>query len=180
VTDLEIIEHLKNNQYSRAVKGLYSIYPSTQKFILLNNGKKEDAEDIFQDALIILYKNVNNPGFTLSASLKTYLLAITKNLWNTAQRKNGKIFFVNEELEIAEGIESNEEPEFKLAELAFTLLGEKCKQLLIAFYYKKESYLQISKSLSFSNENVAKNQKYRCIQKAKENYSNLIKKDFYE
>lgn len=98
-----------------------------------------------------------------------------KNLWYDALRGKGKLPLVHDALEIEDSIEYNEEANYKLAELSFNLLGEKCRQLLLAFYYRKNSFEQIAKSLSFSSEAVAKNQKYRCIQKAKENYSNLLK-----
>ena len=32
------------------------------------------------------------------------------------------------------------------------------------------NFRDIATELSFSDENIAKNQKYRCLQKAKENY----------
>jgi hypothetical protein len=50
---------------------------------------------------------------------------------------------------------------------------KKCKQLLILFYFKKKSFREIAAALAFSDEKVAKNQKYRCLQKAKENYFSI-------
>jgi RNA polymerase sigma factor (sigma-70 family) len=175
MTDSAIIEHLKNQRHAKAVQGLYGGFPAVKKYIIANSGTKEDAEDIYQDALVILYKKVNDAGFTLTAPLQTYLLAITKNLWFDALRRNGKLPVVHDAIEMEENIDYSEEANYRLAELSFNLLGEKCRQLLLAFYYRKHSFQQIAKSLSFSSEAVAKNQKYRCIQKAKENYSNLLK-----
>ena len=175
MTDQAIIEHLRSNRYSNAVKGLYNAYPAVKKYILVNNGSKEDAEDIFQDSLVILYKNANKPEFSLSSSLQTYLLAITKNLWREALRKKGRLPLIQDETEIVDNTEPGNEGARKVAELAFNFLGKKCKELLIAFYFKKDSYQQIAKLLRFSSEKVVKNQKYRCLQKAKENYAHLIK-----
>ena len=175
MTDKAIIEHLKGNRYSSAVKGLYNVYPAVKKYILMNNGSKEDAEDIFQDSLVILYKNASRPEFNLTASVQTYILAITKNLWKEALRKKGRLPLIQDETEMADIIGNDNEDDYKLAELAFNFLGKKCKELLIAFYFKKDSYQQIAKLLRFSSEKVVKNQKYRCLQKAKENYAHLIK-----
>ncbi len=175
MTDSAIIEHLKHQRYTKAVQGLYGAYPAIKKYIIANSCTKEDAEDIFQDALVVLYKKANDADFTLTASLQTYLLAVTKNLWYDALRRKGKLRLVDDSIEMADSTEYNEEANYKLSELSFNLLGEKCRQLLLAFYYRKNSFEQIAKSLSFSSEAVAKNQKYRCIQKAKENYSNLLK-----
>ena len=67
-----------------------------------------------------------------------------------------------------------------LAKAAFDLLGEKCRQLLILFYFKRNSFREIASLLKFGSEETAKNQKYRCIQKAKENYLILSKTDTHE
>lgn len=181
MTDNEIIQHLKHNQYSAALKGLYNILPTAKKYISANSGTNDDAEDIFQDALVILYKKVNTDNFVLTVPLKTYLLAIIKNCWLQELRRRKKLpaAEIQEEPAIADAT-TDEEPGFVFAKAAFELLGEKCRQLLIRFYFKKEDYKTIAAALAFSDEKIAKNQKYRCLQKAKENYLVLAKKDNHE
>lgn len=177
--DEEIIEHLKNNRYPKAVKGLYGILPSIKKYVIANSGTNEDADDIFQDALVILYKKIHQNEFTLSVSLSTFLYAVSKNCWLQELRRRKKMPLAESENDIAQP-ETNEEIAFKKAAASFSLLGEKCRQLLILFYYKKQSFKEIAAALSFSDEKVAKNQKYRCLQKAKENYVTLSKTNLYE
>jgi RNA polymerase sigma factor (sigma-70 family) len=172
MTDHQVIEHLQNNHYSHAVKGLYGLLPSIKKYIVANNGNSEDAKDIFQDALVILYKKVQAGGFVLTVPLKTYLLAVVKNCWLQELRRRNK-FPATEQANDIEEIVINEEEGFATAQAAFNLLGEKCRQLLMLFYFRKQSFKDIAAALSFSDENVAKNQKYRCMQKAKENYLTL-------
>jgi RNA polymerase sigma factor (sigma-70 family) len=170
MTDQDIIENLKFNKYSLVLKGLYKCFPEAKKYILSNNGSEEDAQDIFQDALVILYKKVHSNTLTLTSSLKNYLFAIVKNCWLQELRRRNKNFTGNSEEKIPAD-EFNEEAMFSSASAAFNLLGEKCKMLLILFYHRKQSYKEIATALSFSDEKTAKNQKYRCLQKAKENYS---------
>ncbi len=174
MTDTEIVEHLRNNKYSKAVNGLYNSLPSIKKYICANSGTEEDAKDIFQDALVVLYKKVNSTEFVLSASLTTYLNAIAKNLWLTDLRRRKKLPEDKSSTEIADVV-TYEETGFTIATTAFNLLGEKCRQLLMLFYFKKKSFKEIAGILAFSDEKIAKNQKYRCIQKAKENYVTLLK-----
>lgn len=174
MTDNEIIDHLRNNKYSRAIKGLYSVLPSVKQYIKTNNGSGEDAKDIFQDALVILYKNVQAGEFVLSATLRTYLMAVVKNCWKQELRKRKKLPAGEVSGDIIDLV-PDEEPGFNIATAAFNLLGEKCRQLLILFYFKKKSFKEIAKTLSFSDDSVAKNQKYRCMEKAKENYLILSK-----
>jgi RNA polymerase sigma factor (sigma-70 family) len=162
MTDPEIIENLKHNKYAVAIN------------IKANSGSNEDAKDIFQDALVVLYQKVKQPAFALSVPLKTYLFAIVKNCWLQELRRRKKLPTSNVPDDVAETI-TDEEPGFSTATTAFNLLSEKCKELLILFYFKKKNFKEIAKVFSFSDERVAKNQKYRCITKAKEYFFTLSK-----
>jgi RNA polymerase sigma factor (sigma-70 family) len=172
MTDKEIIENLQHNKYSLALKGLYNILPAVKQYIKNNSGTADDAQDIFQDALVILYKKVYNRDIVLTVSLKTYVLAVVKNCWLQELRRRKKLPPGETPGDIA-AEETTEEPGYHFATAAFNLLGEKCRQLLILFYFKKKSFKEIALALAFSDEKIARNQKYRCLQKAKENYVTL-------
>lgn len=172
MTDQKIIEHLLQNKYSQAVKGLYDILPAARKYIVNNSGTADDAEDVFQDALVILCKKVRDGELQLTVPLKHYVMGIVKNCWMQQLRQNKKIL-INEITTDIPAVERNEESSFFLAKAAFELLGEKCRQLLILFYHRQESFKHIAAKLAFSDEKVAKNQKYRCLQKAKDHYLTL-------
>lgn len=179
MTDREIIERVKQDNYSAALNGLYHSLPLVKKFITANNGTTNDAEDIFQDALVILCKKIRTENFSLTAPLKSYLFAIVKNCWfqELRQRKKMPVSEPVNDIGIAE---QDEEPEFVFAKKAFNSLGEKCRQLLSLFYFNKMNYKMIAAAMAFGDEHTAKNQKYRCLQKAKEHYSMLLKNDSHE
>lgn len=172
MTDIQIIEFLRNNKYQKAVNGLYDVLSTVKKYIRSNNGTSDDTKDIFQDALVVLYKNVQSENFTLTVPLKNYLLAIVKNLWLQELRRRNKMPVAVVQADIPD-ITFNEDKNFDIAQAAFNLLGEKCRQLLIMFYFKKKSYKELASFLAFGDERTAKNQKYRCLQKAKENFITL-------
>lgn len=174
MTDQQIIEHLRNNQYTAAVKGLYGVLPAVKQFIKANKGSTDDAKDIFQDALVILYKKVQEKDFVLTASLKTFLLSVVKNCWRAELRRRNKLPAGDMAGDLPEETPV-EETSFPIATAAFNLLGDKCKELLILFYFKKKNFKEIARLFSFSDERVAKNQKYRCMEKAKENFLILSK-----
>lgn len=174
MTDNEIIKHLQSNKYTTAIKGLYNVLPAVKQYVKGNSGTAEDAKDIFQDALVILYKKVQSSEFVLSVPLKTYLLAVVKNCWWQELRRRKKMLPGELPAEMDEPV-PDEEPAFHTATAAFNLLGDKCRQLLLLFYYQKKSFKEIAKTFAFSDERVAKNQKYRCMEKAKENYLILSK-----
>ena len=179
MTDKEIIEHLEQDKYSAALKGLYNVLPVAKKYVRENNGSDDDALDIFQDALVVLCRKVKAGGFVLTVPLKSYLLAVVRNCWLHELRQRGKLPAGTAQTEAA-AAELREEPLFVLAEAAFNTLGEKCRQLLTMFYFNKASFKVIAATLAFSDEKVAKNQKYRCLQKAKENYVTLSKNSTHE
>jgi RNA polymerase sigma factor (sigma-70 family) len=176
MTDAEIINYLKNGNYSKSVNGLYGLLPTVQKYIKDNNGSSDDAQDIFQDALVVLYKKVESGEFVLTVTLKTYLMAVVKNCWLQELRKRKKLPEGELKSDMGDFV-LEDEPGYNHASEAFNLLAEKCKQLLIMFYFKKKNFKEIANYFSYSNETVAKNQKYRCIEKAKENYLTLSKTD---
>jgi RNA polymerase sigma factor (sigma-70 family) len=175
--DTHIIELIKGNDLSKASAKLYAYFPVIKKLVLKNNGTKQDAEDIYQEALIILCRKVQDNNFILSSSLNTYLYSVCRFLWSDAlKHKNKSIVMERTELlvhneEIEE--DAKEESDLRLAEKAFQMIGENCKELLLLFYFKKLSFKQIASQMRFASEQVAKNQKYRCIEKAKENLKKL-------
>ena len=80
---------------------------------------------------------------------------------------------VTDDLSLADQGFISSEQKYNQAEEAFILLGEKCKELLMQFYFHKKPMIEIASMLGFANEKVAKNQKYKCLEKAKENYTQL-------
>ena len=80
-SDRAIVEGLKlNSDY--IIKHVYQeFFPTIRYLIKKNTGNDEDAEDIFQESLIVVLKNVQKEDFYLSCSFLTYLYSISKNLW---------------------------------------------------------------------------------------------------
>ncbi len=62
-----------------------------------NNGSEEDAEDIFQDAIIVFYKNVVKGKIThLESSIKSYLFGICKNMFMSHHSQKRKMVLVED------------------------------------------------------------------------------------
>src|SRR5688572_1434850 len=79
--DVQLLEQLKTGD-SASFQLLYKFYfPSVASYIKQNTGSKQDAEDIFQEAILVLLQKVRQPDFVLTSALKTYLYAVAKNLW---------------------------------------------------------------------------------------------------
>jgi len=171
-----VIQKIKENKLGEVYKTLYKAFPPIKSWIVKNSGTKQDAEDVFQETLLVLCINCKKENFILTANIATYLTAIAKNIWYSNLRKRGKSGHVEtDEIDKYDIDFQIVEEKFTLAEQAFNLLGDKCKSLLEKFYVLKMSFEKISKDLDFSTAQIAKNQKYRCLQKAKDLYSQMIK-----
>ena len=66
-------------------KGILEIYdlvfPSVLKYITNNSGNKEDAEDLFQRALIIITTKAKVKDIQPIENFEWYLYGVTRNLW---------------------------------------------------------------------------------------------------
>src|SRR4028118_1813950 len=81
LTDKELLIKLQKKE-EPAFMLLYKFYyPSIKHYIQKNQGNNADAEDIFQESIIVLFEKIDSPDFILTSSLKTYLFAIARNLW---------------------------------------------------------------------------------------------------
>ena len=144
-----------------------------QAFIVKNNGYPEDARDIFQEAMIILYGKSKQESFQLTCLIRTYIYSICRRLWlkrlqqlqkfNPAVELKEEIVAVEEELEVHE----KKNADFLLMEDALNKIGEPCKSLLDAYYLQKKSMPEIALSFGYTNADNAKTQKYKCLVRLK-------------
>jgi RNA polymerase sigma factor (sigma-70 family) len=169
--DSKIIELLKVGKPDKAFIKLYKNYPHVEKLILSKGGSREDAKDVFQEALIIFYEKVRNTDFKLTSSIGTYLYSVSRFLWKNTMKKRKKSVDLsmdlssNEESELQEAVEREEK--FVRIEGVLSQIGEKCLKLLKFFYYDGLSMKAIATKTGLKSESVAKNQKYKCLERAK-------------
>lgn len=153
-----------------AVEVIYSRhFGMVQSLIINNNGSPDDARDIFQEAMIVLYERSKNPEFELQCQLKTYLYSVCRRLWlkklSQSQRYVPEINGADELVAVEDEVEEQEKrnQEFQMMEKALLGLGEPCKSLLEAFYIQKKNMGDIASSFGYTNAENAKNQKYKCL-----------------
>jgi RNA polymerase sigma factor (sigma-70 family) len=147
--------------------------------ILSKGGKAEDAEDIFQEALIILCRKVKEPGFKLTAQLSTYLFSVCRFLWKDELKKRKPLtpgdfetgFNQTEEKEME--VLAEQEQRARLAEKVLNELGERCRELLLLFYNAGLKLKDIASRMGYNSESTAKNQKYKCLEGAKNRLKEL-------
>jgi RNA polymerase sigma factor (sigma-70 family) len=172
IPDNTLLDNLKNED-NTSFEVLYTFYfPSVAAYITQNAGSIQDAEDIFQEAIIVLLQKVRQPDFLLTSSLKTYLFAIAKNLWLKRLRDNKRIPVENFEKyqqgseRFAFELQTEPTKEQRLTSW-LTKITEHCQRILRAVFFYKESMGSLMQKMGWKNKHTAANQQYKCIQQLK-------------
>lgn len=171
VLDLQSDDRLK-------LKGLYNTYRSE----FLGFGKRynldEDAlSDVYQESFLALRKRAMQGKLgAVESSMKTYLFGIGKfKIYDALKAKKrevpyeSKLHVVEDEIPV---IEIDSAPQLnekqQLLRKYLKELGEKCRMVLILFYYRGLTIKEIAEHAGYSNENVVKAQKSRCLKTLRE------------
>ena len=86
----ELLRGLAAND-SNAVETIYrENYLVIQAFVIKNNGNPDDARDIFQEAMIVLFEKARSGSFILSCQLQTYLYSVCRRLWLKRLQKQSR------------------------------------------------------------------------------------------
>lgn len=158
---------------NQAIDLMYKRYFDIIEYLVLNNsGNASDVDDLFQEVLVVFYRNVQLGKFQGNSSIQTYFYAIARNIWMTQIKKNSvlKVTSVenisDDDHPVEHEVASNfsKETEEMLTKL-LSEMNEGCKKILTDFYYKKMSLDDIKKSYQLASKQVAKTKKYRCLKK---------------
>jgi RNA polymerase sigma factor (sigma-70 family) len=170
--DKVLLKGLAKND-RKAIETIYKEnYNMVQALIINNNGSSDDAKDIFQEALIVLYEKVQSGQFELHCQIKTYIYSVARRLWLKRLLHQNR-FSIGDSHEttvvVDEDLEAHEDRdnEFATMEKAMNALGEPCKSLLEAFYLEKKGMQEIAANFGYTNADNAKNQKYKCLMRLK-------------
>lgn len=149
-------------------------YPRVESFVVNNNGTADQAKDVFQEAFIAVWRNIQLNRFQPQngAGLDAYLFQIAKNKWMDYLRSGHYNKIVRMDTAAISAREEDEAPAWEQDYLAavkkhFPALGDNCKKILTLYYYDNKSLRNIADQMNWT-EATAKNNKYRCIQKLKE------------
>ncbi len=122
------------------VKEIYERFSSKVKnYLLQNNGNEDDAADIFQEALIDIYRQANEKSLQLTCPFEAFLLLICKRKWLNELKKSGRqqvttdieklsnigedVFALTEQMQV-------EDERAKLFITMFEKLGDKCREII--------------------------------------------------
>jgi RNA polymerase sigma factor (sigma-70 family) len=166
-TDRELISGIVRHDRTIILHVYKEYRPRIVAFIAANTGNEEQAKEVFQEALIIIYRKAAIPGFALTSSFYTYLYGICRNLWLRELNKKYQTEvtisedsgYIKDSSNLNEWI--TEQEKYRLFREKFGNLKEQCRKLL-QLYFDKVKMEEIARQLGYSGENSAKKQKHEC------------------
>lgn len=183
LNDKELVLQIKQNQdYLGVVYKQCKLY--SMKFMQnMTSSKLNDyeLEDVFHDAVIILYEKIIKGDFVLTASIQTYLNSVCRfqlltklgKIKNTSDFRDktetdddeNPMSYKSTITDSLEPIEDEKQIQFDAIESALLKMksaGGHCYEILTLFWYHKKSMNDLTKIFGYSNSDNTKNQKAKC------------------
>ena len=79
MNELKILTLFQSNKKEKAFQALYKIMPQFMGYVKSQGGSKEHAEDIFQEAILVVYKKLADQNFEFEGS-RSNLLTNTSSM----------------------------------------------------------------------------------------------------
>jgi RNA polymerase sigma factor (sigma-70 family) len=179
-TDEAILKGIKQSD-NDVLDSIYQrFYPQIKYLVTSNSGDEDDAQDIFQEAVIVVFNKLSKDELQLTCSFKTYLYSVSRLLWlkqlEKKRIKNEETYdetYVDAQVQ-EEGIidvyEQNDK--YRLYQEHFKNLSSDCQKVLQLFM-DKVPLRKIAEIMGYGSEKYAKKRKYIC----KETLVNSIQQD---
>lgn len=172
-SDTSIIEGLRK-QDDKVLNWLYDNYlPVVKNYVLNNSGSSDDVSDVFQDSIIVLYKQISENNLKLSTDLRGYFFGIARNVWSSQLRIKQKTTELEIDIHDEEDVEALNDPFLERVVSKAFLKLKPDQQLVLSLFSDGISYEDIALKMGLKNEIYARRKKYLC----KEALLELVKED---
>ncbi len=173
-TSSGLLDAIKANKEAALKQFYQEEYPKTERYVREKGGTAEQAKDIFQEAFIAVWRNVQLEKVQLDngAKLSAYLYQVAKNKWidylRSGHYKNTMaVSDLHDGFDTADELPEEQHQYLEAVKIAFKQLSENCKEVLNRFYYKNESVLVIAEAMEWTEATV-RNNKYRCMERLRD------------
>ncbi len=177
--DGEILEGLVR-QDEKIIRFIFNEHFNTiRSFIQRNKGTVEDAEDVFQDAIVIIYQKARDRELSLECSFKTFLYSVCRHVWLQKLEKSrinpANIGDIENFIELSNvmmyDLYDEERERVKIFQQHFLALGEDCQKLLRLFM-RKTPLSEIMKIMGYKSVKYTKTRKFLCKERLKKRIKN--------
>ncbi|MEM0931776.1 MAG: sigma-70 family RNA polymerase sigma factor [Bacteroidota bacterium] len=178
MTDRELLHQLKSGN-EECLGQLYQYLGMVKSWVGRNNGNEEDALDVFQEAIIVFYKNVMSSKYEMKSKISTYLFEISKRQW--LNQLNRQKRFEKREANVMAMERFEEKMVYEVTQKGPRLkdylskkmayLGEPCQSLLKAAIFIGMNMEDLAEKFNYSSARSASQQKLRCLKRLRENVS---------
>lgn len=160
----------------KALQWLYlKMLPMVMHHISANSGSRDDAQDVFQDALIAFTEHVKLGRFQRRSSIATFVMGIVRNSWHNRLRRSGYSEGYVKEMKHAMAEAHEPAPDVPDAmwleqELEQAVhhvvdkLGDKCREILQMRFWDGFKMEKIAELMQYKNAQIAKNKHFRCLE----------------
>jgi RNA polymerase sigma factor (sigma-70 family) len=178
--DSKLLDALRNGDEEALAELFRQNRRPITSLVTRNQGSEDDAEDVLQEAVVVLWQRVRSGSFEYQSKLSTFLYATAKNIWSRRlARQRRELPAAEETLDMAAGdatpLEEMEENERVMAvQKAMEQIGNPCRDLLLLFYWEEQSMEEIAVKLGFANADTVKSKKYQCKKSLEHLLRNLL------
>ncbi|MBL8011564.1 MAG: sigma-70 family RNA polymerase sigma factor [Flavobacteriales bacterium] len=158
---------LRNDPAS--LRALYTAhFGPVRRFVLANSGTGDDARDVFQEAITVLWLRAREGTLASGTDPGAFLFSIARNKWLDTVRSaaHRHMNVVHDQRSHPAAVEPDDGVEERLARLRaiYEQLDDKCRTVLDRFYFERKDLAAIAQELGVEEESI-RTIKYRCMMK---------------
>ncbi len=151
------------------VRSLYAKhFPAVRHYVVQNSGTTNDAQDVFQEAMTVLWLKVKEGQLILDSEPGAFLFRVARNKWldvvRSAAHKHMKVVHDDRTLDPATDAPDDIEERIVRLRGVYDKLDEKCRTVLDRFYFERKDLATIATEMGVEEESI-RTIKYRCMMK---------------
>jgi RNA polymerase sigma factor (sigma-70 family) len=151
------------------VRALYKKhFPTVRSYVLQNSGTTTDAQDVFQEAMAVLWLRLREGHLAPDGDPGGFLFRVCKNKWldilRSAAHKHMKMVHDDRHNHVEADVPDDTEERLHRLRGVYEKLDDKCRTVLDRFYFERKDLATIAMELGVEEESI-RTMKYRCMMK---------------
>ena len=169
-SDSSWVDGLRRNDPA-AMRALYKAhFPAVRQYVLQNSGTVSDAQDVFQEAVIVLWMSAKQDRLSTGTENGPggFLFRVAKNKWldvvRSAAHKHMKVVHNDQVLDHRSDAPDDIEERITRLRGVYEKLDDKCRTILDQYYYERKDLATIAAGMGVEEDSI-RTIKYRCMMK---------------